>query len=120
MQPTVLILARDPLTGALLATLVEVSGFQAVFPAPTESAEDAIGRVQPTLVLVDCDAGDEARCLEPVEAYGGSVILFSPWRTEPELRSIASRLGLGYFTLPIHWLEFRRQLRRASGQVEDR
>ena len=119
LQPTVLILARDPLTGALLATLVEVSGFQAVFPVPTESAEDAIGRVQPTLVLVDCDAGDETRCLEPVEAYGGSVILFSPWRGEAEVRRIAARHGLPYFSLPIAWVDFRTILRTAARLPHD-
>lgn len=108
------------MTGALIGSLVEVSGFRPLFPLPTEDTGHAIARLRPDVVLVDCDAGDEARCVEPVSEYGGSVILFSPWRTEPELRSIASRLGLGYFTLPIHWLEFRRQLRRASGQVEDR
>ena len=49
----------------------------------------------------------------------GAVVLFSAWRTAAELRSIASRLGLDYFTLPIHWLEFRRLLRRAMRDGED-
>ena len=113
---------RDRLRGELeqlQSTLVEVSDFQAVFPAPTESAEDAIGRVQPTLVLVDCDAGDETRCLEPVEAYGGSVILFSPWRGEAEVRRIAARHGLPYFSLPIAWVDFRTILRTAARLPHD-
>jgi hypothetical protein len=107
------------MTGALIGSLVDVSGFQPVFPGPAEDTATAIARVRPHLVLVDCDAGDERQCVEPVSQYGGAVVLFSPWRTESDLRALASRLGLAWFTLPIHWLEFRRLLRRATGQAEE-
>ena len=38
VKTAVLIIARDPMTGALLGSLVDVSGFQPVFPAPYEDA----------------------------------------------------------------------------------
>jgi hypothetical protein len=118
-KPSALIVARDPMTGALIGSLVEVSGFRPVFPATTEDTAHAIARLRPNVVLVDCDAGDEERCIEPVAEYGGAVVMFSPWRPEAEVRSIASRHSLDYFTLPIHWIEFRRLLRTALGQGED-
>ena len=118
-RPSALIVARDPMTGALIGSLVEVSGFRPLFPSSAEDTAHAIARLMPNVVIVDCDAGDEQRCVEPVAAYGGAVVLFSAWRTAAELRSIASRLGLDYFTLPIHWLEFPGLLRRAMRDGED-
>jgi hypothetical protein len=113
-----LIVARDPMTGALIGSLVEVSGFQPVFPTPVEDVSDAIARIQPNVVLLDCDAGDEERCVEPVAVYGGAVVLFSPWRPEADLTTTASRLGLRHFTLPIQWMTFRRLLRDAIGWTD--
>jgi hypothetical protein len=113
-KPTALIVARDPMTGALLGSLVEVSGFQPLFPAPSEGVDDAIRRHRPAVVLVDCDAGDEERCIEPVGTYGGAVVLFSPSRAAAEVGSIAARHGLRHFTLPISWLDFRRLLREVA------
>lgn len=106
------------MTGALIGSLVEVSGFQALFPAPLEDVADAIARIQPNVVLLDCDAGDEERCVEPVAVYGGAVVLFSPWRPEEELTTTASRRGLRHFTLPIQWVAFRRLLRDAIGWTD--
>lgn len=119
-KPTALILARDPMTGALLGSLVDVSGFRAVFPEDEEEIEATIARERPDVVLVDCDVGNEDRCIEPVGAYGGVVVLFSPWRSEPEVRPRASRLGLRHFTLPITWIEFRQLLREALGHPDER
>ena len=105
------------MTGALIGSLVEVSGFQPIFPSPTEDVEDAIARIRPNVVLVDCDAGDEERCIEPVAAYGGAVVLFSTWRSDADVGTVASRRGLRHFSLPIQWAEFRRLLRDAVGEI---
>ena len=115
-KPTALIVARDPMTGALLGSLVEVSGFQPLFPQASEEVATAIARDRPNIVLVDCDAGDEQRCVDSVADYGGATILFSPWRSQSEVGPIAERLGLSHFSLPISWLEFRRLLREAIGK----
>jgi MinD-like ATPase involved in chromosome partitioning or flagellar assembly len=105
--------------GALIGSLVEVSGFQPVFPTPSDDIAAAIARERPAVVLVDCDAGDEERCTEPVAAYGGAVILFSPWRAAADVEAIAARLGLRHFALPIAWTAFRRLLREAIGARGD-
>jgi hypothetical protein len=113
-KPQAMIIARDPMTGALIGSLVDVSGFRAIFPSSNEDAAMAIDRVRPDVVLLDCDSGDEEVCLTPVARYGGAVILFSPWRAEPEVRAIASRRGLRHFTLPIRWTEFREMLHEVT------
>ena len=110
VKPAVLIIARDPITGALLGSLVDVSGFQPVFPAPYEYAANAVVRIQPAVTLVDCDSDDGEVCASAAAHYGGAVILFSGARTEPEVRYIAARRGQRHFALPIRWMEFRNLL----------
>ena len=119
-KPDALIIARDPMTGALIGSLVDVSGFRAVVPAPNEDAALAIERARPVVVLLDCDSGDEEVCLTPVARYGGAVILFSPWRAEPEVQAIAARRGLRHFALPIRWTDFRHLLHEVTGTNNER
>ena len=102
------------MTGALLGSLVEVSGFQPVFPAPNEDAGTAVARARPSVVLVDCDSDDDEQCVAPAARYGGTVILFSGARTAPEVRDIAARRGLRHFALPMRWTEFRAMLEDAT------
>lgn len=118
-KPTAMIIARDPMTGALIGSLVEVSGFEPVFPSPSDDIRAAIAAVQPSVVLMDCDADEGESCIEPVGTYGGTIILFSPWRVEPEVREIATRLGLRHFALPIAWSEFRRLIQQATSTERD-
>ena len=101
------------MTGALLGSLVDVSGFQPVFPAPSEDAANAVARIEPAVSLVDCDSDDEELCSSAAAHYGGAVILFSGARTEPEVRDIAVRRGHRHFALPIRWTEFRDLLEEA-------
>ena len=105
------------MTGTLIGSLVEVSGFQPMFPSSVEDVGNAIARIRPDVVLVDCDAGDEERCIEPVAAYGGAVVLFSPWRADADVAKVASRRGLRHFSLPIQLAEFRRLLRAVAGEL---
>ena len=108
------------MTGALIGSLANVSGFRTTFPSPPEDAATAIARLQPVVVLVDCDSADEETCLTPVAEYGGAVVLFSPWRDEPEVRELASRRGLRHFALPIRWTDFRQLLHDVTGQGAER
>ena len=87
-----------------------------MFPSLPEDAATGIARLRPVVVLVDCDSDDEETCLAPVAEYGGAVVLFSPWRAEPEVRALASRRGLRHFALPIHWTDFRQLLHEVTGQ----
>ena len=107
------------MTGALIGSLADVAGFRPLFPTPSEHARHAIARVRPNVVLVDWDASDQHDWVGSVAEYGGAVVLFSPWRTAPDLRAIAATLGVAYFTLPIHWSEFRRILELAVGDTGD-
>ena len=108
------------MTGALIGSLADVSGFQAIFPSPPDDATTAIARLRPDVGLVDCDSADEETCLAPVAEYGGAVVLFSPWRDEPEVRELASRRGLRHFALPIRWTDFRELLHEVTGQGAQR
>jgi hypothetical protein len=87
-----------------------------MFPSPPDDAATVIARLRPGVVIVDCDSADEEACLTPVAEYGGGVVLFSPWRDEPEVRELASRRGLRHFALPIRWTDFRQLLHEVSGQ----
>ena len=101
------------MTGALLGSLVDVSGFQPVFPASYEDAANAVARIRPAVTLVDCDSDGGEVCSSAAAHFGGAVILFSGARTEPEVRDIAVRRGQRHFALPIRWTEFRDLLEEA-------
>src|SRR4051812_6829948 len=115
-KPLAFIIARDPMTGALIGSLAQVSGFEATFPSETETAATAIARLRPDVVLIDCDSADGDACLTPVSEYGGAVVLFSPWRDEPDVRELASRRGLRHFALPIRWMDFRELLQDVTAR----
>lgn len=95
------------MTGALIGSLVDVSGFEPVFPAPSEDPANTIARIRPAVVLVDCDTVNEEECYRLAARHGGAVILFSPSRSEAEVRVVAASRGYRYFALPIRWTEFK-------------
>jgi DNA-binding response OmpR family regulator len=98
---SVLILARDEVVAALLGMLVEIKGLQPRFLGRAEPARETILREKPSAVIIDCD---HPECGEPlleiIKAAGARTILFSPFRMQPEVRSVADRHGLRSFTLP--------------------
>ncbi len=96
-----LILAREEVVAALLGMLVEIKGLQPKFLCGSESAEEAILREKPRAVIIDCDHPDCGKALlEVMKRAGALPILFSPFRMQPEVLSVADRLGLRSFTLP--------------------
>jgi hypothetical protein len=104
--------ANDAVLGALMGALVDLSGYQPIFPAADESPSRAIPRVVPTLVLLDgehdraCD--DEVyRCAQTV---GARVLFFSAARTQNESQELARQRGLSSITLPIRYQDFRREI----------
>lgn len=108
----VLVVAEDVVIGALLASMAELAGYTPVFPKHAERALEAITRLRPPLVLLDC-AHNEA-CEE--EAYaraaevGSTVILFSAMHTRHEAEAIAAVRGVASFALPIRFHELAAKL----------
>jgi len=98
---TVLILAREEVVAALLGMMVELRGLKPSFLGRTEAAEDAILREKPHTVIIDCDHPDcRDSLVEAIMRAGAVPVLFSPFRMQSEVRSIAARHGVKSFTLP--------------------
>ena len=107
----VLILAREEVVAALLGMMVELRGLQPKFPEKAEPVEDLILREKPKAVIVDCDhpdCGDEI--LAAIKQTGALPILFSPFRLQAEVKSVAARHGVRSFTLPTDVDTFARML----------
>lgn len=111
----VLVLSSEALIAALLGALLEIHGYTPVFPEPEEAPRDALRRVRPGIVLVDCEQ-DEA-CSEaffgPATMTGARVILFSASRSRQEVASFAARYGFDWFILPIDLPSFSKVVRAA-------
>lgn len=106
-----LILAREEVVAALLGLMVELRGFQPRFVGWAERAEDAILREKPDAVIIDCDHPDYGDALLEVMKKAGAVpIMFSPFRMQSEVRSVAARHGIRSFTLPTDTDTFGRAL----------
>jgi hypothetical protein len=101
-QPTVLVLSIDPLAGALLGAAIELAGGRPLFPADGERPRDALLRLRPAHVLVDCD--DEGSCAEgflgPVLMTGARVTIFGSPRARRDVRELADRIGVRLLDLP--------------------
>ncbi len=111
VQP-ILVIAKHPVLGALLGSLVELAGHEPVFPDPDEAAGEALLRLRPSLTLLDC-AHDAARADEiyrQAAVLNAPVLLFSSSRTHTEADSMAARRGVKAFVLPIQFRAFERLL----------
>ena len=96
-----LILAREEIVAALLGLMVELQGLDPLYLAKAEIAEDVIRRELPKVVVIDCDHQDCTDLLLAVAREAGAKpILFSPFRFANEVRRVALRQGVDYFTLP--------------------
>jgi DNA-binding response OmpR family regulator len=107
----VLILAREEVIAALLGLMVELRGSQPSFLGRAEPVADAMLREQPNTVLIDCDHPDCGDALlEAIRNTGAVPILFSPFRLQSEVLSLAARHGVRSFTLPTDTDTFGRVL----------
>ena len=99
----VLVFSSDPLAAALLAAAVELAGHAPHFAQKEELARDALRRVRPRLVLVDCD--HEESCSDefvgPALMMKARVLLFRSKRTQRDVREFAERLELRTMELPM-------------------
>lgn len=105
MQPvpprTVLIVARDPVIGALMGELTTLCGHPAVYPRADERPLHALDRLSPGLILIDADDSDgTAPDFLAGARASGPVIFFSGGMNERELARFASQFDALSFPLP--------------------
>lgn len=99
---SVLILAREELISALLGLLLETTGHSVSFANPKEGSADAMRRVRPSVVLVDCDHRDcTDELVRAAKETGARLILFSASREPEYVRRVAAPSRSDYFTFPI-------------------
>lgn len=97
----VLVVSSDAMVGALIGSLVELARLEPVFPRPGESADEALRRIRPVL-LVLLDAGSEvtrsdlfltrvSRARVPVAVFGSrrAISEHSAWLDARRLRAYA-------------------------------
>jgi DNA-binding response OmpR family regulator len=111
----ILIFAEYEEIGALMATLVELSGYTPVAARADESAADAVRRLAPAVVLLDWDheLAGSVRLRDALEVVGCTTLLFSSARSTEELTLVAGRCGLAAITFPLERAHFSRSLRTA-------
>jgi len=98
----VLILAREELISALLGLLVETTGHSVGFAKPDESSQDAMLRLRPKVVIVDCDHRDcTGDLVKAANEVGARLILFSASREAEYVRRAAAPSRSQSFTFPI-------------------
>jgi len=118
----VLVLSSDDLAGALLAALAESAGLSPVFARPAETPRDALRRLRPDVVLVDCE--HETACTEqflgPVRMTGATALVFGRGADAERLRSLADQHRVRVFTLPLDAEELARAIRDATGVAGER
>ena len=97
-----LIVSPDPMGGALVGAAVELGGLVVTFPYEGEGARDALRRIRPTVVLIDCadpSALDDA-FIGPAMMTGARVCFFGDNLTAQRLRHVAIRLHVAVLDLP--------------------
>src|SRR5690348_7477111 len=107
-----LVFSDDPVVAALLLSLLELEGFTPRYADHNEPPADAVARLRPRVVLVDCDhaaAMSDAFYTAASEA-GAAVIVFSPMRARSEIEAAADEHAVRWFTLPIDQARLRRVL----------
>ncbi|MDB4883926.1 MAG: hypothetical protein JWL95_2692 [Gemmatimonadetes bacterium] len=102
IRHAVLVFSSDALAAALLGAAIELAGHDPFFPQANESARNALLRVRPRLVVIDCD--HEEACSDafvgPALMTGSEVLLFRSRRTRRDIGDLAERLHVTVMELP--------------------
>jgi hypothetical protein len=97
-----LIFSEDPLAAALLGAAAELVGLRPAFPTDGDPPRDALLRVRPSVVLVECD--HKGACapsfIGPALMTGARVVLTGSRRSRRQPDSLAASFGLRAITLP--------------------
>jgi DNA-binding NtrC family response regulator len=83
--------------------LLEMDGYDPVFPAPAETAERALARLRaPIVICADCEIPDVQSDLFFARIYKASarLVLFGAPGSEETLKALAARRAVRYFLLP--------------------
>lgn len=98
-----------------MAAWVELSGHRPAYPRDDEHLLGAIGRVEPELILLDCEhqSAHEDDSFRLAKETGIQVLLFSAMQTQSEVEALAARRGLHAFALPMHYLEISSRIQSA-------
>lgn len=97
-----MIISPDAMGAALVAAATEIAGLKVAFPMAGEGSRDALRRLRPSHVLVDCDdtnASDES-LIGPAMMMGARVFLFGSDRRIRMRRHLAVRFHTGLIVLP--------------------
>lgn len=110
-----LVLSADTLTAALLGALLEIHGYRAGFPDSEEHPREALRRLRPAIVLVDCEY--EIACTEaffgPATMTGARVVMFSASQSRDDVSVFAAQFGFDWFILPADLAGFAHVMRAA-------
>ena len=111
MRPkSVLILSADPVVAALLGAAVELQNFTPLFADADESPREALLRLRPRLVLVDCQHG--TACADaffgPAMMTGARIIVFGPQWLRQNLADLGERHDVVTLVLPDNLAELSR------------
>ena len=111
----VLVLSSDPLAAALLGAAIELAGHAPRFPRSGELAREALLRVRPRLVVIDCDhdEGCSDAFIGPALMTGSRVVLFRSRRTQRDVSELTGRLGLRVMDMPLAHESLTRLLHQA-------
>jgi hypothetical protein len=97
----ILILAREPLAAALLGLLVELDAYEPAFAQPGETAEEAVRRVRPLLIiLLDASVDAAGSDVFYARAKDIPVVLFGSPGTGEHVRALAGARALPWFMMP--------------------
>lgn len=108
----ILVIAEHAMIGALLGALVELAGHRPRFAEPGESADAAIERVRPNLVLLDSEheAAADDRAYRAALETGSRIVLFGSSLSASETERFAARRGVACIALPIGYTAFSQRL----------
>jgi DNA-binding NtrC family response regulator len=98
----VLILSVDPVAAALIGALVETLGYLIRFFSPPETADDAMRRARPAVVLVDCADPTlmNAELLGRATMRGISVVIFGAPEAIRRVGDLVTAHELGTVIMP--------------------
>ncbi|CAA9297564.1 MAG: hypothetical protein AVDCRST_MAG11-601 [uncultured Gemmatimonadaceae bacterium] len=112
-----LVLSTDALAAALLGALVELEGYAPRFAHADEPARDALRRLRPAVVLIDCGWAEAcgAAVIGPATMIGVRVLLFGRPAVAHVVRACAEEFGVPVLALPPAPGELRQALAERAG-----
>lgn len=90
------------MAAALVGAAIETAGIPVRFPHAAEAPREALRRVRPALILVDCRRSDAcgAEFLAPAIMTGATVAVFGARRDATAVANAARRFGVRAICLP--------------------